>query len=429
MKAKTLFLSSALLVSSLLSGCSGQNEPQASLGVSYIGADPSSLSVAIEDMADFNAYFAIPSGVTTTIDITTPSGNKLTTNSLYYQFDEVGDYTFAFTFKGSNGAKESYTLSIKSLPPSPDVTPATNGVSVKVGATMSFADIYDRSGIIALPLAYTTVDFESVTYGNETISVDHYPVDEKTTKIEEGTTSYTFDKAGTYTFNLNIHNEAGYELTSINVTATNSEGASWGEGIVSKSAYAGDKDNCVKLLSSSSPSSLSYLGYEEELTLAKDTFYTVSTRFRGKNAPQILLLGDTADGEISSGHGLICSLEQLAPYDGMRIYGPDRLRFSTPIAYRAGTFGRDDLSSKYIYDWNIVITKLSESKLAIRSYLYEEKEEGKELVGFFDWMSLNYAHEMKGKTVFLGSSQFGNLIFEFEKPYLSDKAGNRATED
>ncbi len=429
MKTKTLFLTSALLLSSLLSGCGGQNEPRASLGVSYIGADPSSLSVAIEDMADFNTYFAIPSGVQTSIEVTTPSGNKLTTTSLYYQFDEVGEYTFAFTFEGNNGAKESYTLTIKSLPPAPDVTPASNAISIKAGTTMSFADIYDRSGIIALPLAYTSVDFESVTYSDETISVDLYCVDEQTSKIEDGATSYTFDKPGTYTFNLNIHNESGYELTTINVTATDSDGANWGEGIVSKNAYTGDKANCVKLLASSSPSSLSYLGYEEELTLAKDTFYTVSTRFRGKNTPQIMLLADAVNGELSSGHGLICSLEQLAPYDGMRIFGPDRLRFSTPLAYRAGTFGRDDLSSKSIYDWNIVITKLSEAKLAIRSYLYEEKEEGKELVGFFDWMSVAYAHEMKGKSVFLGSSQFGNAIFEFEKPYLSDKAGNRATED
>ncbi len=429
MKAKNLFLTSALLLASLLPGCSSQDPSQTSLGVSYIGEDPSSLSVAIEDMADFNAYFSIPNGVSASIEITTPSGNKLITTSLYYQFDEVGSYTFVFTFEGANGAKESYTLNIESLPPAPDVTPATNGVSVKVGASLTFEEIYNRSGIIALPLAYTTIDFESVTYGNETISVDSYSVDEKTTKIEEGMTSYTFSDPGTYTFSLNIHNAAGYELTTINVTATDSDGASWGEGITSKSAYAGDKDNCVKLLSGSSSSSLSYIGYEEDLSLAKDTFYTVSTRFRGKNAPQIMLLADSADGEVGSGHGLVCSLEQMAPYDGMRIYGPDRLRFSTPIAYRSGTFGRDDLSSKSIYDWNVVITKLSETKLGVRSYLYEEKEEGKELVGFFDWMSFAYAHEMKGKTVFLGSSQFGNVIFEFEKPYLSDKAGNRAMEE
>jgi len=422
MKKNKILLSSLLLLSGLLSACGSQDA-----GVSFIGENQTNISTSIDETIDFHEYFDIPDGTSVSMVITSPSGEKTTSSSLYFLVDEIGDYTFEIAFKRGN-ASNNFTLTFVALPPAPDVTPATSSVNVNVGTTLSFDAIFNRSGIIALPLSYLDIDFLSVSYAKEVISVDNPSVEEIITTFDNDDTSFTFDKIGNYTFNLDIHNAAGSVKTTIEASANDESATFFGDGIEAEGAIAGEKEGCVKLTSPASISSLSYLGYEDDLSLAQNTFYTVHTRFRGKEAPQVMMLASSCDGQTNNGTGLIVTLEQNTPYDGMRIYGPNRLTSSSPLGYRARSIGRDNLKTDSVYDWKIVFTKLSETSLAVRSYLYEESDDTSSLAGFFDWLPLSYAGPMKGKTVFLGSSEKMNVTFEYEKPYLSDKTGQKATE-
>ncbi len=422
MKKNKLLLSSLLLLSGLLSACGSQDA-----GVSFKGDNQTNIVTSIDETIDFHEYFEIPDGTSVSMTITSPSGERITSSSLYFLVDEIGDYTFEITFK-NNGGTNSFTLTFNALPPAPDVTPATSSVNVNVGTTLSFDAIFNRSGIIALPLSYLDIDFLSVTYAKEIISVDTPSIEEVVTTFDSDDTSFTFAEIGNYTFNLDIHNAAGSVKTTIDASASDEQGASFGDGVKAGGAIAGAKDNCVRLTSSSSASSLSYLGYEEEISLSQNSYYTVHTRFRGKEAPQVMMLASSCDGKINEGTGLIVTLEQKTPYDGMRIYGPNRLASSSPLGYRARSIGRDSLKTDSVYDWKIIFTKLSETSLAVKSCLYEESEEGSSLAGVFEWLPIAYDGSMKGHMVFLGSSEKMNVTFDYEKPYLSDKNGQKVTE-
>ena len=376
--------------------------------------------IIVGEMIDFSGFTDYTNGAEIKIIYSTPTIAEAETDSVYFQTEEVGMHKFTLNFSLQSKSK-TLKCDIDVLPPAPNVDNVGNSVYCSTGETVTFDDIITRSGLRITPTRNVNIDFLRVDYIDEVISVENYSKQIEITEIDSSATSYTFAKSGSYLFYVDINNKAGSVKRKISASVLDDDGGSAIEGVKSSGAIFGE-NSAVKVMQGASESELSFVASDEIYELKQDEFYKTEVVFNGKNAPQIMLFADELNGKTTIGKGVVVSLEQTYPMNAMRIYGPDRLSGKC-LVVRNNSFGRDNLVSGRIYVWRIIVTKLSGSKLAIKSQLFEKKNDELIQVAKFDWASFEYDYESKGYIEYLGSAKFGDILFRYSKPQKCDKDG------
>lgn len=376
--------------------------------------------IIVGEMIDFSGFTDYTNGAEIKIIYSTPTISEAETDSVYFQTEEVGVHKFTLNFS-LKGKSKTLKCDIDVLPPVPNVDNVGNSVYCSTGETVTFDDIITRSGLRITPTRNVNIDFLRVEYIDEVISVENYSKQIETTEIASSATSYTFTKSGSYVFYIDINNKAGSVKREISASVLDDSGEGVIPGVKSDGALFGE-NNAVKVMQGASDNELSFVASDEIYELKQNEFYKTEVVFNGKNAPQIMFFADELNGKTTIGKGVVVSLEQTYPMNAMRIYGPDRLSGKC-LVVRNNSFGRDNLVSGKIYVWRIIVTKLSGSKLAIKSQLFENKNDELTQVAKFDWASFEYEYESKGYIEYLGSAKFGDIIFRYSKPQKCDKDG------
>lgn len=413
---KIILLLPGLLIP-LLSACSS-NGPQVKL------LQGNHVSSPIGETVDFNKYISYPEGSKYVSTYTTPSNETKTARTMFYTLDEAGDYSFSFNFTLPSSSIENINLTLTMLPSAPSVKQAKYTVKVDKNVTLTYAEMLKQSELSATPVGYVNFLFKQVEYIDEFISVENYEYSKTTTLLDASKTDFTFTEYGSYKFLVEISNISGSEQAYLNVTCYNGKAFS-DELSVDGAIIGNDSDTTVKLLAPSTIGEVSYLAYKEQYSMNIGEYFTTEVKFKGQNAPQLMFFSDTLDGKITVGEGFIVSTEGATPYDRFRIFGPERLKNDIPLTDRERTISRDGFISNKVYLMRIIVTKLDASHCAVKAVLYVIENNVYTLQATFNWASFEYQNSLENRyIVFLGSS-LGDIIFNFTKPYQSDKYGAR----
>ena len=377
--------------------------------------------ITLGETIDIASFVDVPQGATLSVVYTQydEDGNVVVSNqaydSLYFLTEELGRYDFKITVS-ANGASKELSCTIEVVVPAPQASEASGVITCNVGDTLTFDALFNRSNIMATPAGQVDIVFASVEFNNEVIDLDNYSSTLETKEIGADDTSYTFAKAGAYTFCVKAVNAEGEAETSIKVIAT--DPTSIPDGIAASGAVFGENNDTVKLFKGTR-SNLSYMAY--------DTTYLyngakVRVEFSGNQIPQIMFCADEINGNGSEGIGYVATMEYNANY--FCLMGPNRISGN---ACKAKTdFGRNSLSKNKRYVWDVYMggedSKADVSK-TITYVLYEKNEDGS-LTEISSYIESGFSYDKNTEThkatkegyiVFLGSS-YSDIIFKYYKP-------------
>lgn len=377
--------------------------------------------ITLGETIDIASFVDAPQGATLSVVYTQydEEGNVVVSNqaydSLYFLTEELGRYDFKITVS-ANGASKELSCTIEVVVPAPQASEASGVITCNVGDTLTFDALFNRSNIMATPAGQVEIVFASVEFNNEVIDLDNYSSTLETKEIVADDTSYTFAKAGAYTFCVKAVNAEGEAETSIKVIAT--DPTSIPDGIAASGAVFGENNDTVKLFKGKR-SNLSYMAY--------DTTYLyngakVRVEFSGNQIPQIMFCADEINGNGSEGIGYVATMEYNANY--FCLMGPNRISGN---ACKAKTdFGRNSLSKNKRYVWDVYMggedSKADVSK-TITYVLYEKNEDGS-LTEISSYIESGFSYDKNTEThkatkegyiVFLGSS-YSDIIFKYYKP-------------
>lgn len=393
MKKCKLVLLVSCLSATLLTGC---DDIEASFNEFLIS------KITVGETINFNDYLDYPDNVNVSYTYTNKYVTDQEYDSMYFITETVSLHTFKFTFDNGNKEK-TISCSIDVVPEKPKVVSNSNAIYVIKDQTLSFENLFNRSGIDALPFGNVDVKFKGVTF-----SADYEPNNVKLSNeaIETNYRSFsnesefTFDKFGKYIFDIEIFNSEGSVTTTMQVSVFDSYGETL-NGYSFDGLIKGES-NTALLVKSNTTNKLSYLIYEDSVTLSLDKKYTIECEFVGKQAPQLILGSDSINGKKYDGKGFVISLEEDSK-NQFGIYGYDKLNSAnlSPSRSEGYTFSRKTLVNGQRYKWQTIFRVTNsggEKKLAIMSYLYK----GSSLFRTYSWASVS-ANE------FLDDSYFGYL--------------------
>ncbi len=376
-------------------------------------------SILLTNMINFTDFVEYTDGADVKIIYSTPTKKDLETTSMYFLTEELGVHKFTFNF---TLGKQSKTLEceIDVVAPAPEIDASESSLFCRTGETVDFDEVIRRSGIRVTPVNQVDFTFKYVEYIDETISVENY--DKKVEKTDFATTDkeYTFVKAGSYRFYIDVSNKSGTKEAIISASVLDNGGDLPIKDVKVSGVIFGE-NGAVKVMQGRTDS-LSYIANDKQLTVATGEFYKTEVEFKGKNAPQILFFADEIGGNMTAGKGMLISLEQSTPLTAVRVYGPDRL--NSKMMQRLNSFGRANLQDDNIYKWVTIITRISDKKVAVKCMLYSKNNGIYDQIAKLDWLPIEYSDESKGYTEFLGSSQYGDVIFKYSAPVKCDKEGN-----
>ena len=371
--------------------------------------------VTVGDTINFMNYLDYDDNATVSLKYSTEKIKNQTYNSLYFQTSEVSMHNFEiiFSLKGKN---KKLKCDIDVVPSAPSVTESTSSVFVNIGETITFTDLIDKSGVDALPFGYVNFAFKGVSY-QSCYTSNYVKLNEENnsyqySEILKEATSYTFLNYGKYIFDLDIYNSEGSVSTTIQVSVIKNEDTNPLNLLASGAIFA-EGDNVVQLVRSDSYSSLSYLYYQEMISLQLKNEYTICLEFYGKNAPQIILNANKANGKKYAGTGYIISLEENSK-NQLGIYGEERFNSVnlSPSRSSGNTFSRQSLKDNILYKWEVIfrltLQKDNTYHLCIKSNLYKENI----LYRIYDWVSLEIANIEPAYFGFLGSS-LDDITFKY----------------
>lgn len=377
-------------------------------------------SIEIGDMIDFTEFVDYTSGASVTVTVVTPSSEEERFDSMYFQTEQLGKHEFTLKFS-LGGKSKTLKCDINVVPPAPTVVEPDSSVYYTTGETINFNALIIRSGIRITPSMYSDVKFKKVEYADEVISVENYSKRIETHEFAANETSYTFEKSGSYVFYIEVSNVSGIVNAKISVSVLDAAGDYPIANVTSNGVIYGEND-AVKIMQGSA-SELSYIASDTRFDVAVGEYLKTELEFKGKNAPQILFFADTVNGETSLGKGVAVSLETTNPATAMSVYGPDRFTASKALVTRNTSFGRESLNGDKYYKWQVIITRISDKKLAVKSLLFVLENGEYEEAGRFDWASFEYSHESSGYVEYMGSYKYGEVIFRYSEPKKCDKDG------
>lgn len=372
--------------------------------------------VTVGNTINFSNYLSYDVGVTVKLTYSNPKKKDVKYDSLYFQTTEVGEHEFKFTFEKGGRSKE-LECSVNVVPNSPSVSEATNAVFAELGSTVSFDDLFSESGIDALPFGHVNVTFTSLTftedYKSGFVSFDEIERKTRHEEIDEHATSYTFSEAGKYVFDLSVWNSEGSVATTLQVSVLENEGQTI-EGMSSKGLIKGQDEGMVQLVRSNSSSNLSYVLFNNPLTLDEHYEYSLACEFVGKSAPQMLILSDSLNAKKYSGSGFFLSLEEDQK-NQFGIYGMDRFNSKnlSPSRSAGNTFCRKTLLDGVSYRWETHFRKTRQDdgsyRFAIRAFLYADGD----LFRTYDWVSIGVTSIPEESYYGFAGSGLDDVTFKF----------------
>lgn len=340
-------------------------------------------------------------------------------DSLYFVTKEVSMHHFTFLFSKNNKTK-TLSCSIDVIPSAPTIEKSNIAVYCSKNEKISFTELFNKSGIDAMPFGYVNTKFLSVEYykcfNEDTISITTEKVQPVKKEISPNDTSYTFEDYGKYIFEVEIYNSAGSVSTTIQVSVFEKYTGKI-EGYQFDGLIKGKKENVVELVKSNSTSRLSYLIQEDKIEIVDTNLYTLTSEFVGKNAPQLIFGFDAIDGKKYIGNGYVISLEEDSK-NQFGIYGDKRFNSInlSPSRSDGNTISRNTLLEGSVYKWDVMfrLTKSTsgENNIAIMSNLYKDGSDSP--LRTYKWASIN-ASNFSGENYFgyLGSS-LDDVILKYE---------------
>jgi len=213
-KVSSVLLGSSFFIASAFAGCdSAKADPFA-----WAEEPPVSMSIGSEIL--FRNYIDLDDSATYTLYVSVDDGAFEKQNTLVYVCREAAEYSFKIE-RNKGGSKKSVTWDISVLPNAPAFN-TPNAVSVKeVGTKRTYNALLNVADLTVTPaelqdfIAFKSVD---VAYLGVPTSETN-PVMEETITLDAAATSYTFARAGVYTFHLEAQNVAGKAETTLTVNA------------------------------------------------------------------------------------------------------------------------------------------------------------------------------------------------------------------
>ncbi len=213
-KVSSVLLGSSFFIASAFAGCdSAKADP-------FAWAEEPPVSITIGSEILFRNYIDLDDSATYTLYVSVDDGEFEKQNTLVYVCREAAEYSFKIE-RNKGGSKKSVTWDISVLPNAPAFN-APSAVSVKeIGSKRTYNALLNVADLTVTPAELQdSIVFKSVdiTYlGVPTAETD--PVMEETVTLDETATSYTFARAGVYTFHLEAQNVAGKAETTLTVNA------------------------------------------------------------------------------------------------------------------------------------------------------------------------------------------------------------------
>lgn len=408
------FIISTIMVL-VVTACAGSGE----LNAAFNDALPT--KIVIGEMIDFNECIDYSENASVSVTYSTPTMTDVETDSMYFQTEELGEHNFTLKFSVGNNSK-TLKCTITVVPPTPSVVEPDSSVYCTTGETVNFNALITRSGIRITPARYSTTTFEKVEYANEVISVENYSKQIETYEFTSSDTSYTFAKAGSYTFYITVSNASGSVNAEISASVLDEAGDYPIDNITSSGVLFGE-NNDVKLMPGDA-SELSYIASNEKYSVGVGEYLKTELVFKGRNAPQLLFFTDEINGDPSLGNGVGVTLEGVIPATAMSIFGPTRFSSKTALVTRNNSFGIETLKLDKLYKWQVIITRISAEKLAVKSILFTIENGVESETARFDWASFKYDNQSNGYVEYVGSAKYGDVIFKYYEPQKCDKDGN-----
>lgn len=377
--------------------------------------------IVIGEMIDFNECIDYTEKASVSIKYSTPTMSDVETDSMYFQTEELGEHDFTLNFSVGNKTK-TLKCTIEVVPPTPSVVEADSSVYCTTGETIYFDALLTRSGIRITPARYSDTTFNKVEYANEVISVEDYSKQIETYEFASGDKSYTFEKAGSYTFYITVINASGSVNAEISASVLDEAGDYPIDNVTSSGVLYGE-NNDVKIMQGSA-SELSYIASNEKYSVGIGEYLKTELVFKGRNAPQIIFFTDEINGDPALGNGVGVTLEGVTPATAMSVYGPTKFSATTALVTRNNSFGRETLKIGKYYKWQVIITRISDKKLAVKSILFTIENGEESETARFDWASFEYGNQSNGYVEYVGSAKYGDVIFRYSEPQKCDKDGN-----
>ncbi|MBQ8657909.1 MAG: hypothetical protein IJ506_02140, partial [Clostridia bacterium] len=213
-KVSCILLGSSFFIASAFAGCDEEKQDP----FAWAEEPPVSMSIGSEIL--FRNYIDLDDSATYTLYVSVDDGAFEKQNTLVYVCREAAEYSFKIE-RNKGGSKKSVTWDISVLPNAPAFN-TPSAVSVKeIGAKRTYNALLNVADLTVTPaelqdsIAFKSVD---VTYlGVPTAETD--PVMEETITLDAAATSYTFARAGVYTFHLEAQNVSGKAETTLTVNA------------------------------------------------------------------------------------------------------------------------------------------------------------------------------------------------------------------
>ncbi len=212
-KLGAVCLASSLFAVSALSACGKDEE-----AFTWETRPPESVAIGSELL--FRNYIEMEDDAVYKLYVKIDGGEFVQQNTLVYACRNAADYSFKLE-RNKNGDTDFLVWDITVLPNAAAFN-TPNVVSVtEVGAKRTYNALLNVANLTVTPaelqdsILFKSVD---VTYlGVPTAETD--PVMEETITLDESATSYTFARAGIYTFHLEASNVAGTAETTLTVNA------------------------------------------------------------------------------------------------------------------------------------------------------------------------------------------------------------------
>jgi len=212
-KVSAVLIATSLFTASALSACTSKQDP-------FVWATEVPETMAIGSEVFFRNYIELEDSAVYTLYVSVDGGEFVKQNTLVYVCRNAAEYSFKIE-RNKGGEKKTIVCDVTVLPNAPtfntpsSISVTTIGEKRTYNAMLNVADLTVTPAELQDYIAFKSVDVQYLSVSTE----DAEPVMEETITLDESATSYTFARAGIYTFHLEATNVAGKAETTLTVNA------------------------------------------------------------------------------------------------------------------------------------------------------------------------------------------------------------------
>lgn len=212
-KLSTILVAASLFTTSVLSACSAKQDP-------FVWEEELPATMAIGEEVFFRNYIELDDSATYTLYVSVDGGEYVKQNTLVYVCRNAAEYSFKIE-RNKDGEITTIVGDVTVLPNAPSFnTPNTISVT-SIGERRTYNAMLNVADLTITPAELQDyIVFKSVDVQYLSVSTsDAAPIMEETITLDKSATSYTFARAGIYTFHLEASNVAGKAEATLIVNA------------------------------------------------------------------------------------------------------------------------------------------------------------------------------------------------------------------